>query len=803
MHRALTGDPNAAELAQISTGVLFLVRPDKLKGRRECMCVAIAMPIVLDWCVVTNADSWCHLCARCLFRLCRYPNAMITVRRTSKPFQFQLVVARVFEEGEELLDEDEEDVMDERDFLIAEEIQFRTGMHEGEQTFVWRDLDGDAGDLYEFVAEGTNAPTAAFFEASVLKAIYEFKYRTSSNGVSEDQLRAVAYKPEEKKTRTSPRNTRSKKAGETSKASPIQAEPSAPPTPQKVSPTKSPQKSPSKRGAPPQEEVSEVADDTKVIETQPAELYILDVEQDVFIMEAKVDAQIVESQMNDFEFWITATAEDGYTVLAHIITPDINGRWAKGSLSFVWNYPGEDNRINSWCFRFDDIAAFQRFQRTVSQCLYETTNQVGWGKAKADEREYALSSYQDVEMADPDDEEEIEDSLLEEEEEEPVDAKNEGGSEDDSDEEEAKAQNAKDGEINSHLTVGYKGDSTFVLRGNRIGIFRHTNDGKVKYKGTINQVTNGKGKQFKPKKLMLHDQDASMILMNPTDPQSLYRMDVEVGKVVEEWKIHEDVPILHMAPDTKFAQTTSQQTFVGASHNGLFRVDPRLPGTKLVDSQFKQYATKAAFSNVATTEAGKIAVASEKGDIRLFDSIGKNAKTALPALGDAVIGVDVTADGRWIVATCRTYLLVIDTLIGNGRYAGSLGFDRSFPAESKPVPKRLQLKPEHVAFMGAAVNFTPAKFNTGPDQTENTIVTSSGPFVIAWDFTRMKAGRADKYDIRRYDDTVVADNFRFGNDKDIIVALSNDVLMVDKKKLQKPSRKSIAPSRNSIVNSPY
>jgi hypothetical protein len=100
---------------------------------------------------------------------------------------------------------------------------------------------------------------------------------------------------------------------------------------------------------------------------------------------------------------------------------------------------------------------------------------------------------------------------------------------------------------------------------------------------------------------------------------------------------------------------------------------------------------------VATTKDGKLAVASEKGDIRLFDSIGKMAKTALPPLGDPIIGIDVTANGRYIVATTKTYLLLIDTLIGEGRYAGSLGFDRSFPATAKPIPRRLQVRRSHIA----------------------------------------------------------------------------------------------------------
>lgn len=209
--------------------------------------------------------------------------------------------------------------------------------------------------------------------------------------------------------------------------------------------------------------------------------------------------------------------------------------------------------------------------------------------------------------------------------------------------------------------------------------------------------------------MMLHNQESSMLLQNPDAPNSLFNLDIETGKIVEEWKVHDDVLIDHMAPNTKFSQAQPDRTLVGASHNALFRVDPRLSGNKMVDSEYKQYVSKNKFSCVATTATGKLAVASEKGDLRLFNVIGKNARTALPPLGDPILGVDVTANGRYIIATTKTYLLLIDTLIGEGRYKGELGFDRSFPAGAQPMPKRLQLKPEHVTYMGGNVSFTPAR----------------------------------------------------------------------------------------------
>ena len=210
--------------------------------------------------------------------------------------------------------------------------------------------------------------------------------------------------------------------------------------------------------------------------------------------------------------------------------------------------------------------------------------------------------------------------------------------------------------------------------------------------------------------VMLHEQDTKMVLMNPDMHHSLFSMDIEYGKIVEEWKVHDDITVDHIAPTSKFAPTTGERTLVGTSHNTLFRIDPRLGGrggNTMAES--KQYTSKNKFSGVTTTGTGKLAVASEKGDIRLFDTVGKIAKTALPAMGDPILGIDVTSDGRWVIATCKTYLLLIDTLIGEGRYAGSLGFDRAFPADAKPQPRRLQLRGEHAAYMGHDISFTPAR----------------------------------------------------------------------------------------------
>jgi hypothetical protein len=272
---------------------------------------------------------------------------------------------------------------------------------------------------------------------------------------------------------------------------------------------------------------------------------------------------------------------------------------------------------------------------------------------------------------------------------------------------------------------------------------------------------------------------------------------------------------------------TSHQPFLGLSRNALYRVDPRLSGSKLVDTDLKQYASKNDFSAASTTEKGYIAVASNKGDIRMFDRLGINAKTHIPALGEPIIGLDVSADGRWVLATCRTYLLLIDALQKDGKNEGKLGFEKSFAKDSKPQPRRLGLQPAHVAQFQhetkAPLAFTPARFNTGVDASETSIITATGPFIITWTLKKVLSGRKDPYTIKRYEEDVKADNFKYGSDKNVIVALPNEVNMVAKQSFKKPTRASIAGpvtpgrsslggggrhssarlGRNEIVNSPY
>ncbi|KAF2200796.1 VID27-domain-containing protein [Delitschia confertaspora ATCC 74209] len=802
LSKLVFGDGSKESLVEISQGQLYLVRPLSVKGYSELI----------------------------------FKDCVATIRRTGQEFQYQLVIQRAYEEGEEELlsgEDGNEGALerlggenDEKIFLLDESLQFRTDVRQtGEKVFAWRDLSGDYGDLWEFVCDSTvKAETAALFERVALQCQYERKYRKSHEYATDQDLEQLACS-EEGIPDASPVPSPVTKSPKTAAALDT-AELFPNTTKEKMSKiaagkVKVPEQEEGQTVAPPSAEHRE---GVETLAQSVAELHLFDFPSGTFVLQDdRVTATVVVVNPTKWQYDLQIVGQEREW-LSQPVIPELNPVFNFEYKSFIFNHYLEDGSAYSWLLRFKEQEDLENFQGGVMQALWEHLNQTKWQKVKEQDQEYVLDAFNDLTMEDPPDAEEEE----EEEEEDYEDADEGHGQESehyDSDEsEDDVVTRDEDGNVNSQLAVGYKHDRSFVVRGSKIGVFKHTNDNKLQFSTNISKVQTPGGKLFSPTKVMLHAEDSNMILQDAANPNSLFRMDLEYGKVVDEWKVHDDIPVNVVAPENKFAQMTNEQTFLGLSNNALYRIDPRLAGNKLVDDQLKMYATKNDFSAAATTQKGHIAVASNKGDIRLFDRLGINAKTLIPALGDPIIGMDVSADGRWVLATTQTYLLLIDALQKGGKNDGKLGFEKSFAKDDKPQPRRLALTPSHVAQFQhetkARISFTTARFNTGLEDKETTIITATGPFIITWSLKKVLANRKDPYSIKRYAEEVKADNFKFGSDKNLIVALPNEVDMVAKRALQRPTRESIATpvkvgyggrrgtrgsylGRSDIVNSPY
>lgn len=772
--RALFGDDtNKIEICTIPSGQLYLVRPSGVKGTSECI----------------------------------FKDAQATISRTNQIFCYQLIIERAYEEGEDELEDEAlgpDSSGDVKDFLLDESIKFRTTEKDQCTIFQWRDFQGDSGDAYTFVCDPATKPAeAAAFELVALQCLYERKYQRSHQEATEEDLEDLKLMPSSPHSQSLP-NTPDKTKKEFKSLAGSRRQPSG----QESKPAKA--KDQSKGKSPPIAHDAPAQSVEELVSVE-AELHIFDASAGVFeLQESNVIATV--SEIGKWEYWLSIEDSNGKIWLGQPMEAEMNPVFNYEQKCFIWNYYDDDESAYSWLLKFVDVPITEKFQEGVMRALWERLNELKWQKQKDVDRDYLMSIQEDTPMEDVEEEAEDDRGMdAEPDDEDLPDAYLDAREEDVDEYEDADEVQRMDGEgENSQLAVGYKHDRSFVVRGDKIGVFRHTDDDRLEFATSINRIQKPKGAKFNPSKVMLHQEDTSMIMQDPNDQSHLYKMDLEYGKIVDEWKIHDDVPLTTFAAASKFAGMTGEQTLVGLSKNGLYRVDPRLSGTKLVDSEFKQYQTKNEFSAAATTEAGYIAVASSKGDIRLFDRLGINAKTALPPMSAPIIGIDVSADGKWVLATTKTYILLIDAMITEGKNAGSSGFTKSFAKDSKPRPRILQLNPEHVAMMEGKLSFTPAKFNAGADTPEKSIVTSTGPFVISWSLNQIVTkGKLDKYRIKKYQDEVKADSFKFGTDKNVIVALPHDVSMVDKQAFRKPTRASIATptrrrlGRNDVVNSPF
>lgn len=449
------GDQDNVELIQIPAGSLFLVRPSTVKGSRECI----------------------------------YKDAVATIRRTPTEFNYQLVVTRAYDEGEQqLLDEDEEGD-DERSFLVDERLEFKSGEGpEGEPTFGWRDLTGDSDDRLEFVMDGeqVNSVTRSIFEVTYLQCVYERKFQRSHEAASDADLEALKPKGAKKEAAAAAVTTptaaadkgKGKSAGKKSDTPAAPAKPLVPAAPTESFP---------------------VEGEPDILLETTADLYLYDQSSGLFMSQEKgIKAQVAEA--GQFLYWlsISSTTSDRRW-LSQRLDGSMNVNFASDSLSSVWNYFDAQRRCYSWLLRFRDKEDYEAWQRGFARLMWQTLNEEKWEKVKPDEQQYALDAYEDdVEMteagapAGEEEEDNSEDeravdryirddergareasaSLMEEveEEDERDDAKNVG------DAPAAMPVEAGEQERNSQLAVGYKFDRSFVVRGNRIGVFKHTDD---------------------------------------------------------------------------------------------------------------------------------------------------------------------------------------------------------------------------------------------------------------------------------------------------------------------------------------
>jgi hypothetical protein len=154
------------------------------------------------------------------------------------------------------------------------------------------------------------------------------------------------------------------------------------------------------------------------------------------------------------------------------------------------------------------------------------------------------------------------------------------------------------------------------------------------------------------------------------------------------------------------------------------------------------------------------------------------SEVILKLIIDAIKSVDVTKDGRWVLATCDRYLILIPTTCKGEQ----TGFDVQMGKE-KPRPRILKMKTNDIAKHNLSnISFTPARFNVNKEDGETNIITSLGDYVINWNFNKVKKGILDDYKIRKLNQTIVDNQFKF-NKNQIVVTMDHKLRIQNQKML--------------------
>lgn len=765
---------------------------------------------------------------------CLYNDAYITIKQTTTQFLYQLVVIRAYQEGEdEKPDEADEDddsegtaldlgINDERVFFLAEDLKVRAYTKDsGSRVIAWKDMNGDYGDLFEFVVdEEIRYHEVDHFMTSLHRCLYELKYQKPSVGVEDDQLGEFVYDSklvdDEEPALSGLKGLRN-----------ISYEYNSDEEEEEEEEAEEEEVSDGHEFSDalniPYHLFSSVKTEGDEVYSGKAELRVFDADADTFV---RIAEEISPKLLDVKGLGRCLVSNTPKYCFCYQLSQELNPAFSFEHNVFIFNVYSlkDDSGLTSYSlmFKFADSQQLNEFQTKFFEAMYTAVVDSKPQKT-TDSMDYVTDAFGKLEISEPESSEidsddywDAEDDLDDDDGEalakiiqSGVKTKNSranglfvsSDSEDEYDDDadvRLERQFLSSKYKNSQLAVGQANNRSYVTRGDTLGVYTRGSDG-LGFSTTISGLKDLKGKKLLAKKTLLHQRD-NALLLTKNDPtgSKIYKMDLARGAVVEEWDADDKEQLADFGHISKFASLTNEQLLNGISANSLFRIDPRLSGKKVVkDKTFKAYKTKNnGFETMTVTDQGFVAVGLSEGGIRLYDKLGLNAKVSLPALGEGFIGLDVTKDGRWLLATCKTYLLLIDLKIGKGqKNTGAIGFEKYFDADKKPVPKRLALRPEHFTQLAQAantpsLNFTKAVFNSLSSSKETSIVTSTGPYVILWSLTNIVKNwkREPTYKILRYGQEVVADNFLFDSQNEMVTVLKDDVSMANKARFLRASR---------------
>jgi hypothetical protein len=336
---------------------------------------------------------------------------------------------------------------------------------------------------------------------------------------------------------------------------------------------------------------------------------------------------------------------------------------------------------------------------------------------------------------------------------------------------------------------------------NTIDIFKGNDDDNklINVSSSINPIKleNGFNSYYNNKEIIISNakmfnKDNEILFQDENNENVIWQYDLNKESLIQEWNcdinknnfISNNITnnfgnnLIDITYPKKLGQLSGEPEMIGINSNNIFLLDGRVNRkNKIVD--IKNYSNEPSFRSITTTGFGGIAIGSGNGDIRLFNEVGHNAKTLLYGIESyaPIRYLDSTIDGKYILATCDNYIMVINT-------ENECNFSGFMTCFRRTKTKCKILKISHNDLVKYGINnelFTPAKFNNNTNNREKMIISSLGNFVILWDFSQVLKGEVNSYKIFNVYEYVIGVTTKF--DKSQLVITLPDKLRIQNEKL--------------------
>lgn len=315
----------------------------------------------------------------------------------------------------------------------------------------------------------------------------------------------------------------------------------------------------------------------------------------------------------------------------------------------------------------------------------------------------------------------------------------------------------------------------FVSRGIKTEVFSLEPEvrGGVKFISSLSPILTSEGRPLIPSKMLLFEEDKSLVILDNQAPDKIFYCDVEKEKVVREWKPAETIKDV-----SSFSGKNSgtEPTLLAVGPQDILKLDARAKHA-VVDRHF--YRTNYGFEKILGVAPNQFAVSSINGDLRLYSSVTGNAKNVIPtAIPGQVRDLDCSRDGRLLLVTYAKHLLLFRIL-----HEGRSAFEYMFRRVSKPQPLVLTVSPQELNLRGASgVDFRSGKFDEKKETQEKYIVAASGELLVLWNVSEVLQGFTESKQFKITGKSLIGGEFCYNSD-DLLVAGSKNLFVQSTRKV--------------------